>query len=136
VQVTSSAELPIAKEDDLVTVRRRVRELAKRTGLDSFATVAITTAVSELARNVLVHAKHGSAMIEEIEANTRRGLRVAFRDQGPGIPDVSRALVSGFSTAKSLGLGLSGSKRLVDEFHIDSEVGRGTIVTVTKWARF
>jgi serine/threonine-protein kinase RsbT len=136
VQVTSSAELPIAKEDDLVTVRRRVRELAQRNGLDSFATVAITTAVSELARNVLVHAKQGSAMIEELEANTRRGLRIAFRDQGPGIPDVQRVLIGGFSTARSLGLGLSGSKRLVDEFHIDSEPGRGTVVTVTKWARF
>lgn len=136
MRVASSTELPIATESDVVIVRRRVRELAQRNGLDSFATVAITTAVSELARNVLVHAKRGSSMIEEVESDARRGLRVAFRDQGPGIPDIERVLVGGFSTAKSLGLGLSGSKRLVDEFHIDSSVGCGTVVTVTKWARF
>jgi serine/threonine-protein kinase RsbT len=136
VKVASIAELPIATEDDVVTVRRRVRELAQRNGLDSFATVAITTAVSELARNVLVHAQHGSAMLEEIENNTRRGLRIAFRDRGPGIPDIDRVLVGGFSTAKSLGLGVSGSKRLVDDFQIESQVGQGTTVTVTKWARF
>lgn len=136
MKATSTTELPIATEDDVVIVRRRVRELAQRNGLDSFATVAITTAVSELARNVLVHAKHGSAKLEEVENNTRRGLRVAFRDDGPGIPDVQRVLVGGFSTAKSLGLGLSGSKRLVDEFHIESQLGSGTVVTVTKWARF
>jgi len=136
VQVTSNVELAIVTEDDLVTVRRRIRELAKRNGLDSFATVAITTAVSELARNVLVHAKRGTATIEEVEINTRRGLRIAFRDQGPGIPDVDRVLVGGYSTAKSLGLGLSGSKRLVDDFQISSTLGQGTIVTVTKWARF
>ncbi len=136
MRVASCTELPITTESDVVIVRRRVRELAQRIGLDSFATVAITTAVSELARNVLVHAKQGTTMIEEVEINARRGLRVAFRDQGPGIPDVERVLVGGFSTAKSLGLGLSGSKRLVDEFHIDSNVGCGTVVTVTKWARF
>lgn len=136
MQVTSSTELPIVKEDDLVLVRKRIRELAQRNGLDSFATVAITTAASELARNVLVHARQGSALIEEIENQARKGLRLAFRDSGPGIGDIDRVLVGGFSTAKSLGLGLSGSKRLVDEFHIDSAVGRGTTVTVTKWARF
>jgi len=136
MRVTSSSEIPILTEADVVAVRRRVRELGQRNGLDSFATVAITTAVSELARNVLVHAKQGTAMIEEVEANSRRGLRIAFRDRGPGIPDIQRVLVGGYSTAKSLGLGLSGSKRLVDEFHIESQVGHGTAVTVTKWARF
>lgn len=136
MQITTSNDLPIVGEADLVVIRKRIRELSQRTGLDSFATVAITTAASELARNVLVHAKGGNVRIEEVENNTRRGLRLAFTDQGPGIPDLDRVLVGGYSTAKSLGLGLSGSKRLVDEFHIDSQVGRGTIVTVTKWARF
>jgi serine/threonine-protein kinase RsbT len=136
VQVTSSSEIAITSESDLVVIRRKIRELSQRNGLDSFATVAITTAASELARNVLVHAKHGSAMIEEIENNTRKGIRIAFRDNGPGIADLDRVLVGGFSTAKSLGLGLSGSKRLVDDFNIDSQLGRGTVVTVTKWARF
>lgn len=136
MKVKSTAELAITSEDDVVCVRRRVRELAQRNGLDSFATVAITTAVSELARNVLVHAKGGKAMVEEVENNARRGLRIAFHDNGPGIADLDRALTGGFSTASSLGLGLSGSKRLVDEFHIESNLGAGTAVTVTKWARF
>ncbi len=136
MQVTSTTELPVVTEADVVTVRRRVRELGQRNGLDSFATVAITTAVSELARNVLVHAKRGTVMIEELEFNSRRGVRIVFRDQGPGIPDIDRVLAGGFSTAKSLGLGVSGSKRLVDEFLIESQVGQGTVVTVTKWARF
>lgn len=131
-----SNELPIATEADLVTVRKRVRELAQHNGLDSFATVAITTAASELARNVLVHGKGGRASIEELHGQARKGLRIVFSDQGPGIADVARVLVGGVSTTKTLGLGLSGSKRLVDEFQIDSAVGRGTVVTVTKWARF
>ncbi len=136
MQIASSSEVAIASEADLVAIRRKIRELSQRTGLDSFATVAITTAASELARNVLVHAKRGSAMIEEVENGTRKGIRIAFRDHGPGIADIDRVLIGGFSTAKSLGLGLSGSKRLVDDFKIDSQLGRGTVVTVTKWARF
>jgi serine/threonine-protein kinase RsbT len=136
METRSSSEIAITTEADLVAVRKRVREVAHLTGLDSFATVAITTAASELARNVLVHAKGGSATIDEVQNASRRGLRIAFRDTGPGIPDIDRVLVGGFSTAKSLGLGLSGSKRLVDEFQIDSVVGRGTVVTVIKWARF
>lgn len=136
METRSTSEIEINTEADLVAVRKRVRELAHATGLDSFATVAITTAASELARNVLVHAKRGSATFDEVQNASRRGIRIAFRDQGPGIPDIERVLVGGFSTAKSLGLGLSGSKRLVDEFQIDSRVGSGTVVTVTKWARF
>jgi len=136
VKVTSTCEFPISNEDDVVIVRRKIRELAHHAGLDSFATVAVTTAASELARNVLVHARRGNAVIEEVENGSRHGLRLAFRDSGPGIPDIERVLVGGFSTARSLGLGLSGSKRLVDEFNIESKVGQGTVVTVTKWARF
>ncbi len=136
MKVTSHCELNLATEDDVVVVRRKIRELAHRTGLDSFATVAITTAGSELARNVLVHAVRGTAVLEEIDNGTRRGLRLAFRDEGPGIPDVARVMAGGYSTARSLGLGLSGSKRLVDDFQIESQVGQGTAVTVVKWARF
>jgi serine/threonine-protein kinase RsbT len=136
VDVTATEEIAIEREDDVVGVRRRVRELGGRCGLDSFATVAITTAASELARNILVHAKRGSAKLEAIRNGPRNGLRITFRDEGPGIPDVARVLVGGFSTARSLGLGLSGSKRLVDDFQIESTLGRGTVVTVTKWARF
>lgn len=136
VQVVSHTEHPIKIEDDVVAIRRRVRDLAHQRGLDSFATAAITTAASELARNVLTHATQGVAVIEQIENGARKGIRLVFRDEGPGIENLDRALAGGFSTARSLGLGLSGSKRLVDEFEIDSAVGRGTSVTVVKWARF
>jgi serine/threonine-protein kinase RsbT len=136
VEVTSRAELPIVTEDDVVSVRRRVRDLAHARGLDSFATAAITTAASELARNVLTHARRGVAVVEEVVNGGRRGLRLEFRDQGPGIADLERALAGGNSTVRSLGLGLSGSKRLVDEFEIVSAPGAGTCVTVVKWARF
>lgn len=134
--VATQHKYSITREDDVVLVRRRVRELAQQRGLDSFATAAITTAASELARNVLTHAHQGHAVIEEVENGTRRGIRLVFTDEGPGIRDLERALAGGFSTARSLGLGLSGSRRLVDEFHIDSVVGQGTTVTVVKWARF
>jgi serine/threonine-protein kinase RsbT len=125
--------MPIECEDDVVLVRRKVRAIAMERGFDAFATAAITTATSELTRNVWVHAKHGSALIEELLDAERQGVRVTFRDQGPGIPDVPRVLVGGYSTAKSMGLGLSGSRRLVDDFDIESEPGRGTVVIVTKW---
>jgi serine/threonine-protein kinase RsbT len=129
-------ELDINVEDDVVLVRRRVKALAQERGFDPFATAAVTTAASELARNVLVHGKGGRAVVEAIAEGGRRGLRLELRDEGPGIPDIDRALAGGFSTARSLGLGLSGSRRLVDEFHIESTVGAGTVVRVVKWARY
>lgn len=134
--VLSRDELPIDSEDHIVLVRRRVRSLAERRGFDPFATAAITTAASELARNVWTHAGSGAATIEALSADGRTGLRLVFRDQGPGIADVDRVLAGGYSTARSLGLGLSGSRRLVDDFSLDTEVGRGTVVSVVKWARF
>jgi serine/threonine-protein kinase RsbT len=122
--------------DDVVVVRRRVREMAETRKFDSFAVAAITTATSELARNALVHGKGGTATIEEVSDGVRVGIRIAFVDAGPGIADIARVLAGGFSSARSMGLGLSGSKRLVDEFDIASEPGRGTRVTVVKWKRF
>jgi serine/threonine-protein kinase RsbT len=136
VEVVSRDELPIATENDVVTVRRKVRALAHERSLDSFATAGITTAASELARNVLVHGRGGVAVIEAVADGSRTGIRLELRDRGPGIADLERALAGGFSTARSLGLGLSGSRRLVDEFAIDTAVGRGTVVTVIKWKRF
>jgi serine/threonine-protein kinase RsbT len=134
--ILSREELPIEREEDVVAVRRRVKAIAHERGFDSFASVALTTAASELTRNVWVHAKRGAATIEQITNDERFGIRITFRDQGPGIPDVPRVLEGGYSTARSMGLGLSGSKRLVDEFLLETEVGRGTAVTVTKWKRF
>jgi serine/threonine-protein kinase RsbT len=132
----NAQEMQIDCEDDVITVRRCVRDLAQKRGFDAFATAAITTATSELTRNVVVHAGSGKVRIEELSDGRRAGLRLVFEDLGPGIPDLERALSGGQSTARSLGLGLSGSRRLVDEFDIATEVGTGPRVTVTKWTRF
>jgi len=126
----------IESEDDVVLVRRKVRELAQARGFDSFACAAITTATSELTRNVWVHARRGEARIEELAEGDRIGIRARFTDEGPGIADLERVLAGGYSTSKSMGLGLSGSRRLVDEFSIDSVQGKGTVVTFVKWKRF
>lgn len=128
--------LPIDTEDDIFVVRRKVRELAQTCRFDVFGISALTTAASELARNVWAHAGRGVAEIEMLQDEERSGLRLVFRDQGPGITDLDRALSGGYSTAKSMGLGLSGSKRLVDDFSIETVVGKGTTVTVVKWTPY
>jgi serine/threonine-protein kinase RsbT len=135
-EVISRVELPIAAEDDIVVVRRKARALAQEKGFDGFAAAALTTAASELARNAWVHGHGGSATLEVLSDGYRNGIRMTFADHGPGIADLERVLVGGYSTARSLGLGLSGSKRLVEEFAIESAPGQGTKVTVVKWTRF
>ena len=135
-EVLERVEMKVTTEDDIILVRRRVRDLAQLSRFNVFATSAITTAASELARNVWVHAGHGRARIERLSDDGRLGLRLEFADEGPGIADIDRALAGGFSTAKSMGLGLSGSKRLVDEFALDSRPGVGTTITLIKWAPF
>ena len=136
LEVLAIHEMKLAGEDDIIAVRRRVRQIAEHRRFDTFAIAAITTATSELARNVIVHGRGGTATIEDITDGLRSGIRIAFDDAGPGITDLQRVLSGGFSTAKSMGLGLSGSKRLVDEFEIESKPGAGTHVKVTKWKRF
>ena len=136
IEVLAHHAMKLDIEDDIIAVRRRVKEIAELRKFDTFAIAAITTATSELARNVIVHGTGGSASIEEVSDGLRTGIRIAFVDRGPGIPDVARVMTGGFSTARSMGLGLSGSKRLVDVFDLDSKVGEGTRVTVTKWKRF
>jgi serine/threonine-protein kinase RsbT len=136
VRSLSNAELKIDAEEDVVIVRKRVRTLAQEQKFDTFAVAAVTTAASELTRNVWVHARAGRAKIEVIADTQRIGLRVTFTDQGPGITDIERVMRGGYSTAKSLGLGLSGSKRLVDEFSIESSVGQGTVISFVKWKPF
>jgi serine/threonine-protein kinase RsbT len=135
-RVLSTEQLAILREDDIVLVRRRARTLAQERGFDAFAVAAVTTAASELARNVWTHGKGGHATVEVLMNGERAGIRMRFEDDGPGIADLQRALAGGYSTARSLGLGLSGSRRLVDEFDIQTRPGDGTTVTVTKWARF
>jgi serine/threonine-protein kinase RsbT len=134
-RVLSSEQVTVDSEDAVVLARRRVRLLAETLGFDPFAVAAITTATSELCRNALVHAEKGTATVEQIMNGTRTGIRVELRDQGPGIANLDRVLAGGYSTAKSLGLGVSGSSRLVDEFRVDTTVGQGTVVVVVKWKR-
>jgi serine/threonine-protein kinase RsbT len=136
VDVLSREELQIASEDDVVVVRRRVKTLAQERKFDTFSTAAVTTATSELTRNVWMHGGGGIALIEAVSDGARTGLRVRFVDEGPGIADIPRVLRGGYSTARSMGLGLSGSRRLVDEFGLESTVGKGTIVTILKWKPF
>jgi serine/threonine-protein kinase RsbT len=130
-----SWEFRIDKEADIVAVRQQVREIAKELRFDQFAVAALTTAASELSRNVWVHAQKGQARIRILRNGRRVGMELEFEDHGPGIADLNRALAGGFSTAKSLGLGLSGTKRLVDEFNIDSTPERGTKVLIRKWKK-
>ena len=128
-------EIRIEREADIVAVRQRVRELAKEYRFDQFEVAALTTAASELSRNVWVHAHRGVAQISILHNGSKVGVELQFADSGPGIADLNRVLAGGFSTAKSLGLGLSGTKRLVDDFKIDTEPGRGTKVVVRKWKK-
>ncbi|GIH50515.1 anti-sigma regulatory factor [Microbispora rosea] len=133
--MSAPRELPIATNGDVVVVRQQTRSLAAEIGLSLVDQTKIVTAASELARNALVHAGGGRVLIEVLEGGRRPGLRLVFTDEGPGIPDIEQALTEGWSTAGGLGLGLSGSRRLVDEFDLVSAPGEGTRVTVTKWAR-
>ncbi len=133
----SPAENSIAvrSEADIVFARQKGRELAAALGFRSTDLTLIATAISELARNIVLYARRGRIVVKGIERNGRRGIMVVARDDGPGIPDVAQALQSGFSTSGGLGLGLPGVRRLTDELDIVSAVGRGTIVTVKKWLR-
>jgi len=125
--------VPVNADIDIVTARQKGRELARDLGFTSTDLALIATAISELARNIILYANTGEIVLSVVENGTRRGLKVVARDDGPGIPDIVRALEEGFSTSRSLGLGLSGVRRLMDEFDIVSEVGNGTTVTVKKW---
>ena len=134
-EVLERYEMAITVEDDVIIVRRRVRDLAQACRFSVFAGSAVTTAASELARNVFVHGG-GKAIIEKLEDEARLGIRMVFQDEGPGILELERALAGGYSTTKSMGLGLSGGRRLVDDFEIETAPGRGTKVTLTKWTLF
>jgi serine/threonine-protein kinase RsbT len=123
----------ISSNEDVVFVRQRAREQSHRAGFSLLETTKLVTAASELARNTLEHGGGGSAEIEVVTDGIRRGVRMTFVDEGPGIPDIEQALSDGFTTGGGLGLGLGGSRRLVSEFEIESTVGRGTRVRVVRW---
>jgi serine/threonine-protein kinase RsbT len=126
--------IAIVSEGDIVTARRLGRELAAQSGFTGSDLTIIATAISELARNIVAYAQTGEMTLRVVQNGGRHGLVVVARDEGPGIGDVSLAMQDGFSTRRSLGLGLPGAKRLMDEFDIVSELGRGTTVTMTKWS--
>jgi RNA polymerase sigma factor (sigma-70 family) len=126
--------IPIRADGDVVLARQAARELAGRLGFSPTELTVIATAVSEVTRNIVRFAGSGEVVVELIEG-PRRGIRVVARDTGPGIADVERAMADGYSTYQGLGLGLPGARRLMDEFAIASETGRGTTVTMSKWCR-
>ena len=123
----------IRTSNDVVQVRQAVRALATQLGFSLVDQTKVVTAASELARNALEHGGGGSAKLEVVTQGIRTGLRLTFEDKGPGIPDVKLAMTDGYTTGNGMGLGLSGSKRLVNELNIVTSVGEGTSVTVTKW---
>lgn len=124
---------PVRSQVDVIGARQAVRLAAVAQGFSLVDQTKIVTAASELARNALVHGGGGSLILERLQDGPQAGLRLTFEDQGPGIPDIARALTDGFTTGNGLGLGLGGSRRLVNEFQIESAPGRGTRVTVTRW---
>jgi serine/threonine-protein kinase RsbT len=117
----------------VVRVRKVVREAAVAVGFTLVEQTKVVTAASELARNTLVHGGGGELQLEVVNSQGPRGVKLVFEDKGPGIPDVALALKEGYSTGTGLGLGLSGAKKLMSEFSIDSELGRGTRVTAARW---
>lgn len=131
--VTGSDALPIRSSDDIVRVRQEVRARAVAIGLGLVDQTKIVTAASELARNTLDYGGGGTVAVETVENGVRRGLRLVFADQGPGIPDIGEALKDGYTSGSGLGLGLGGAKRLSDEFAIESAQGQGTRVTIARW---
>jgi serine/threonine-protein kinase RsbT len=125
---------PISTSDDVVRARQLARTLALDCGLSLVDQTKLVTAASELARNTLVYGGGGTMNAEMVDLNGRRGVRLSFADEGPGIPDTELALRDGWSSGSGMGLGLSGARRLVDDFDLRTTEGAGTTVTVTKWA--
>ena len=123
----------IRSSSDVVVVRQKVRTLAVELKFSLVDQTKIVTAASELARNTVDYGKGGTVTLEVLNVSTRKGLRLTFEDSGPGIPDIDLAMKDGYTTGNGLGLGLSGAKRLMHEFEIASEVGKGTRVTITRW---
>lgn len=123
----------IQSDRDIVSVRQKVRAVAVEASFNLVDQTKIVTAASEIARNTLEYGGGGSVTIESLNNNNRRGVRLTFEDEGPGIADIERAMIDGYTTGGGLGLGLSGAKRLSSEFTIESTVGKGTRISLTKW---
>lgn len=132
--VRSSGTQPIHIEQDVVLARQTARKLATECGMRLIDLTKLVTAVSELARNTMVYGGGGDMDWQILDENSRVGLRLTFRDEGPGIPDIKLAMTDGWTSGGGLGLGLTGAKRLVDEFELDTAPGQGTRVTITRWS--
>lgn len=125
--------MSVIREVDVIPFRNRLKEMATKIGMGLVNQTKLITAASELSRNMLRYANGGVVVLEVVSKGRENGIRLTFRDEGPGIPNVEQAMKDGFSTGKSLGLGLPGTRRLVSDFQIDSKVGVGTVVTIVKW---
>ncbi len=125
--------IQLRSDSDVVRTRQAVRAMCSDAGFSLVDQTKMVTAASELARNTIVHGRGGTASLELIEESSRRGVRLVFEDQGPGIPDIARALQDGYTSGNGMGLGLGGSRRLVNDFDIASTPGQGTRVTAVRW---
>ncbi|WP_085683908.1 MULTISPECIES: anti-sigma regulatory factor [unclassified Pseudomonas] len=132
--VRSSGTQPINIEQDVVLARQQARKLATECGMRLIDLTKLVTAVSELARNTMVYGGGGDMDWQILDENHKIGLRLTFRDEGPGIADIKLAMTDGWTSGSGLGLGLTGAKRLVDEFELDTAPGKGTRITITRWA--
>ena len=133
--MAENQRIQITHESDIVTARRASREVAATLGFSSGELAVVATAISEIARNIVSYAQRGEIVLELVELNGKRGIRVIARDEGPGIRDVPLAMRDGYSTSRGLGLGLPGAQRLMDEFEIASQPEKGTTITMIKWGR-
>lgn len=133
MSVLRREQLPLKNSSDVVIARQKVRQVATELRFSLVDQTKLVTAASELARNALDHGGGGEMTLEVVNGLSKTGLKLIFEDSGPGIPDIQAALKDGYTTGSGMGLGLGGSKRLVNEFDIESEVGKGTKITVIRW---
>lgn len=131
----NTLRVAIEREADIVLARQAGRQLAQQLGFSTTDQTLIATAISEVARNIVVYANHGEILLSTADEEGRVGIQVVATDAGPGIDNKDLAMRDGYSTKNSLGLGLPGAKRLMDDFNLESEIGRGTTVTMKKWKR-
>ncbi len=131
--ILKSDTLPIRTEQDIVSVRQQVRKLSVEISFSLVDQTKFVTAASEIARNTLIYGGGGDLKWQVVVDDNRKGLRLSFEDQGPGIPNLELAMMDGWTSGKGLGMGLSGTKRLVNDFELESQPGQGTRVTITRW---
>jgi serine/threonine-protein kinase RsbT len=135
MEVVKSESVSVRTSEDVVTVRTSVRRFATELRFGIVDQTKIVTAASEIARNTVDYGRGGDLRMEALQNGLKKGLRLTFSDQGPGISDIERALTDGFTSGNGMGLGLGGTRRLMDEFEIASKLNEGTTVTITKWSR-